>query len=941
MSIQRRPNDKEDSKTRNGNLPAQNEGITTLDELRDFEKIVEKLRSMDWDFEKENTSQLTHDVHPYTAKFIPSIPRQLILNLSVPGERVWDPFSGSGTTAVEAVRLNRSVLCSDKNPLSSIIGRTKVTPLNEEDLKELHELLDRISLFYREKINDSGNDDLFNNIPQIPNIEKWFNKDPIKELAFIKKNIEKLTLTASKNIALTALSVTVSKVSNQKSETQYSSVHKIVKSGETVKIYADEIKRISKKVALLKSGFPKDAAQFITLDIREPLSEIGLIKKDSIDFVITSPPYPNSFDYHLYHRFRLFWLGFDPKNFGESEIGSHLRNQRQEDGFGTYLTEMKLALENIYYALRPGRYAVVIVGDGIYGGRVYNTAEELSEVSRKIGFVDSSIIIRSLHKSKRSVGPSARRLEKEQILILRKPPQNTEFKLTKPNYKLWGYEEMLRREEILELLKVPLFEDKNGDSKIVTDFLNLDKLRRLTFTKDILIGTDQKISTWQSILENGIEKSKDKNEKRRESKYASHGIHQYKGKFYPQLVKSLLNISCTQPGSLIFDPFCGSGTVLLEAHLNGMASVGVDVNPMAVEISRAKLDILDVDVDDLQNDVDRLISSLSKLNREYSQTQCNYIKGNSEVENWFPQPVIAKLNYIINNISKFNNNAIKRYFTVVLSSIIREISQQDTDDLRIRKRKVLIEDAPVFELFVKALKLHTNRVVKYLQNKHKSPNSSKGYNIGEVNNSNLQEIESAGIRRSSVDRIITSPPYATALPYIDTDRLSLLVLQNLDSKTRSKIERVLIGSREISNKEKSEIESYIIQEKFTNIISETAKKLINEVYGSNLSADLGFRRKNMAALLFRYFSEMTSSFRNMDYVLKSGGDVFIVIGNNFTVTGKGRIEIETAKILEETGKEIGWKLIKSIPITVTTENLNHIKNSIKRNEVLWFRKENA
>ena len=170
MSIQKRPIDQTDSVSRNRNFPPQNEGITTLDELRDFKTIVDKLRSMDWDFEKEDTTHLTHDVHPYTAKFIPQIPRQLILNLSVPGERVWDPFSGSGTTAVEALRLNRSVLCSDKNPLASIIGRTKVTPLSVEDRKELHDLLDSISLFYREELNGSDNDNISYNIPLIPNI---------------------------------------------------------------------------------------------------------------------------------------------------------------------------------------------------------------------------------------------------------------------------------------------------------------------------------------------------------------------------------------------------------------------------------------------------------------------------------------------------------------------------------------------------------------------------------------------------------------------------------------------------------------------------------------------------------------------------------------------------------------------------------------------------
>ena len=41
------------------------------------------------------------------------------------------------------------------------------------------------------------------------------------------------------------------------------------------------------------------------------------------DLVVTSPPYPNAYSYHLYHRSRLIWLGYDPERFKKIEIGSH------------------------------------------------------------------------------------------------------------------------------------------------------------------------------------------------------------------------------------------------------------------------------------------------------------------------------------------------------------------------------------------------------------------------------------------------------------------------------------------------------------------------------------------------------------------------------------------------------------------------------------------
>ena len=60
------------------------------------------------------------------------------------------------------------------------------------------------------------------------------------------------------------------------------------------------------------------SAQFITANVMEPVvGEDCAIKKGSVDFIVTSPPYPNAFDYHLYHRFRIFWLDGDPREMGK------------------------------------------------------------------------------------------------------------------------------------------------------------------------------------------------------------------------------------------------------------------------------------------------------------------------------------------------------------------------------------------------------------------------------------------------------------------------------------------------------------------------------------------------------------------------------------------------------------------------------------------------
>jgi hypothetical protein len=69
----------------------------------------------------------------------------------------------------------------------------------------------------------------------------------------------------------------------------------------------------------------------------------------------------------------------------------------------------------------------------------------------------------------------------------------------------------------------------------------------------------------------------------------SHDLHIYKAKFFPRMVRALLNIFATAPGP-IFDAFCGSGTALLEASLLGMDSAGVDIDPICQLISRTKVE---------------------------------------------------------------------------------------------------------------------------------------------------------------------------------------------------------------------------------------------------------------------------------------------------------------------------------------------------------------
>ncbi len=932
----------------------QNEDITALDNQSKKEIICNSLKTIanadcmkkqlnavDWSFKENDTTYLSHDIHPYPAKFIPQIPEMLIQILSMPGELIWDPFGGSGTTALEAILNNRRCISTDLNPIGSIIGRAKTTTLTTEAENELLTYMSKLETLVASVENihifvGNNKDELSKLVPPIPNLSKWFSQNVICELSLIKYKINtELVTEEAKTIAKASLSKIVNKVSNQESETRYCAKEKDLKNGETINYYLSDLSSNVAKVKSLGNILGFREAEFITTDVTDSIVGYDkLIQENAVDLIVTSPPYPNAFDYHLYHRFRIFWLDGNPQEMGKHEVGSHLRYQKQKKGFDFFATEMEKCLRNCFKALKPDRYAALVLGDAIFDGQLYKTAQLIGEVAENIGFQKVDIIDRPLHDTKRSIQSGARRAKEEQILIIKKPAEVMRISLSKAPYKLWNYEEKLREKELFSMFSSLKPMESKDSIKILSS--EMDKLNRLTFYHGYSVNGSTVQPTWQSIIENGD--AAESAISRKDPKYITHGIHPYKGKFYPQLVKPLLNISQLPDGAIVFDPFCGSGTVALESCINGYRATGCDINPLAVDIAKAKNEILFVDPYLLNKQIDAFIQKLNTANVTSDYRNVFNNETLSEMTRWFPEPVILKLGYILKRVSELADSRIQNFLSVILSSIIRQISQQEPTDLRIRKRKELIDDAPVFELFISALKLQQKRLLKFAKIRHRAPNDMfipQIYHGTSSDASFINEIFSEPM----VDVVITSPPYATALPYIDTNRLSLLVLHGLTSSKRNPIEAKLTGTREITKKTRDYYENLIRQDDFSSITSQQAIALIKRIFIENENSDeIGFRKRNMAALLYMYFNDMANTFSNLNTVVKKGGNLFIVIGDNKTTTALSTVNITTTEILREIGQQLGWVLKNNIPISVTTEDYKHISNSITENTILHFEK---
>ncbi|RNF83871.1 DNA methyltransferase [Montanilutibacter psychrotolerans] len=903
--------------------------------------IFEALNAIDWNFASAKTDYFAHGIHPYPAKFIPQLPNTLISKLSNHGDLVWDPFGGSGTTALEALLLGRRAISTDLNPVAQVIGTAKTTTLTPEIEVELSQLVTELRMLtssshrIQEALSPLEGDR--SRVPEIPNHDKWFTAEATAELAYLRFRIEHLLLDESKAVALACFSKEILGASNQDSETRYTAIEKGIVAGDVIARFARALSSSIDKLSRQASHLQFRSAVFATADARKKIvgsEPSSTIATESVDLVVTSPPYPNATDYHLYHRFRIFWLGHDPRGLASSEIGSHLRHQKQKTEFGSYISEMTLVLANVYLALKPGSFAVFVVGDAIFNKELFETAKHLGEAAVSVGFEQVGIINRDLPENKRSFSSPARRLRTEQLLVLFKPSADIVIALQPPSYKMQPYEDLLALQEIESLVGKPELTEEGLIVRL--NRFQRNQARRLAFTSALKAKSGSTEPTWQAVLESG----ESAHVGRKDPKYVTHGIHPYKGKFYPQLAKALFNTAKVEPGSTVIDPFCGSGTVLLEAALSGCNAVGFDVNPVAIATAVAKVGAVGADAvyrDHLLCSFERKLQALSSIGKLSSSVRFNGAILD-EIVAWFPAPVIQKMSAVLAEIDDVPDAHTRDILRVALSSIIRDISHQEPRDLRIRRRALPLDDAPVFELLTQKIRDIRRRLRHFASVKNHAP-----YPLGraQANLSPSDEADSfakASLKDESVDLVVTSPPYATALPYIDTDRLSMLVCHSMTSDQRKCAEDQLIGSREITTRQRNALNSTIEEGDLRSLNSSIARKLVRMIHSENQGTDAGFRKLNTAALLLKYFEKMDRVVQNLTRVVKPAGSAFVVIGDTKTTAGGTEIKISSGRVIEQQFNAAGWSTEHIQPITVTRENVVHSKNTITTNEIYWFKK---
>lgn len=508
-------------------------------------------------------------------------------------------------------------------------------------------------------------------------------------------------------------------------------------------------------------------------------------------------------------------------------------------------------------------------------------------------------------------------------------------------YKLRDYEKGLAIKEFEN--QFPKIIDKavteTGIYFTSESILDEEKLKKLTFfsefhyqnakTDKINTLTDQAVvESFHKVEPNLFDEIRPNGS--REIRYLTHSFHEYKGRFYPQLAKAFMNYAGITRGDTVLDPFCGSGTTLVESLLFGANAVGIDINPIAYLLAKAKVESFQLKSEEFSK-IKKTFYNLTE-DSEWTNIKIDDYRQRLDIgylQNWFPENNLKKIIFIKTIIDDLPDETSQLFTKVVLSNLLREFSFQDPTQLRIRRRPTLPPNN-----FIETFKNSLTKQIDNLERFHSLNRfelTSKVVNyLGDVRTL----MKSAGIESNSVDLVITSPPYATALPYIDTDRLSLFVFGLTNKNNFRKLEETLIGNREIT-KSKRELLDQELEKNFTkSILPIEIINLLKKIFLLNKNANVGFRRKNTAALLYKYFFDMHLGINQISQVLRKNRFAFFVVGNNRTTAGNEMIDIPTDDFIAMIAEANNFKLAEKISMNVQQPYMIHSKNSINKESIL-------
>ena len=195
---------------------------------------------------------------------------------------------------------------------------------------------------------------------------------------------------------------------------------------------------------------------------------------------------------------------------------------------------------------------------------------------------------------------------------------------------------------------------------------------------------------------------------RRLLRFGPHNLHVYRGKFFPQLVRSICNISGLNAGDKVLDPMCGSGTTIVEARSLDIHAVGLDRNPLSVLISDVKATSISWNTEEIQKIKKSIDNALTK--KIISEKSLWNTSDEIYLNRWFSTSTLNDLSSLLMKIGTIRSNQARKFALVCLSDIIRTVSYQKINDLRVRKEMRPYRNGECLELFRDRITINLNSI---------------------------------------------------------------------------------------------------------------------------------------------------------------------------------------------------------------------------------------
>lgn len=350
--------------------------------------LATELDRINWSFPSTGTREGSiHTLHRFAGNFIPQIPSHLIQILSSPGEVVLDPFVGSGTTVIEALRLNRNALGNDLTRACIFIAEAKMralqAPFRAELRQQLASELAWPGLCQSTQIGAQGEG-------SSPVLRKWYSPSTLAQLRFLWALIERVEADQRPLLELIFSDVLFSCASTGNALTSGGKPRRHHWGWVADNVVPRQLADHDATSIFLERLFATETIQLVA-----PTSSVcgkivhGDARKldvasDSVDLIVTSPPYAGMIDYTLAHRLLYLWMNWDLSEDKSAEIGARFKRKRR-NLLNEYLLDMEVCWREMVRVLKPGRACAVILGESRkYPGAAIQAFELLETMAPRI-----------------------------------------------------------------------------------------------------------------------------------------------------------------------------------------------------------------------------------------------------------------------------------------------------------------------------------------------------------------------------------------------------------------------------------------------------------------------------------------------------------------------------------------------------------------------------